>query len=130
MASVAPTSTPTTKSTSRCWYYGATVNKVICRVRWWPCAALSRRRRCARSPDRGEVGGGYFDLPPRPSGARAHPGDLPYGEERGEALVSRSHQVVEDVEERMLAGFDTHERIGLLAALRSLVDGLDSGDKL
>jgi hypothetical protein len=30
----------------------------------------------------------------------------------------------------MLAGFDTHERIGLLAALRSLVDGLDSGDKL
>jgi DNA-binding MarR family transcriptional regulator len=50
--------------------------------------------------------------------------------ERGEALVSRSHQVVEDIEERMLAGFDTHERIGLLAALHSLVDGLESGEKL
>jgi DNA-binding MarR family transcriptional regulator len=26
--------------------------------------------------------------------------------ERGEALVSRSHQVVEDIEERIVAGFD------------------------
>jgi DNA-binding MarR family transcriptional regulator len=52
-----------------------------------------------------------------------------YLTERGEELVSRAHRDVEDVEERMLAGFDADERLDLLRTLSGLVDGLRSGEK-
>ena len=47
--------------------------------------------------------------------------------EAGQELVPRAHVVVEDIEQRMLAGLGWEDRRRLLEALRSCADALEAG---
>jgi DNA-binding MarR family transcriptional regulator len=49
-----------------------------------------------------------------------------YLTETGEELVSRAHEMVPDIEQRMLAGLDRDERLRLLYALRSCTGSLEA----
>jgi DNA-binding MarR family transcriptional regulator len=49
-----------------------------------------------------------------------------YLTETGEEVMSRAHEIVEAIEQRMLAGLDRYERLRLLNALRSCTGLLEA----
>jgi hypothetical protein len=70
---------------------------------WTPQACLSRRPH----PKHGRVLQAYLT-------------------ETGEEVMSRAHEIVEAIEQRMLAGLDRYERLRLLNALRSCTGSLEA----
>lgn len=88
-------------------------------------AALARR--CFVTPQTMNVilakleDGGLVERRPHPEHGRVL---RTYLTERGEGRVARAHEIVEAIEERMLAGLGERERLTLAEALRGCADSL------